>query len=241
MSLTTLVVSSVATPGVSVAMDKIGTDYYPITEMLWGPYGTPTPVDTGTPLPVQFRNTAGTAIGVSTAPVVVVPASSGVAFSVAQSGVWTVTIGQVVGVSVTNLGTQVSLSGGTATIGNVGLAPNTTGGLSVYRVITSASTNAAVVKAAAGQVFGYAAFNTQILPRYLKLFNLTSISGVTSIYTPTMTIVIPGASAGSGANVEFTNGIAFGTGICLAVTASIADSDNTAVALNDVVVNVLYK
>lgn len=269
MSLSTLVVSSVATPGVSVAVDKIGTDYYPLTEILWGPYGTPVPVDTGTPLPTQFRNASGTAIGVSTAPIVVAPASAGPVWTVAQSGAFVVSVGQIVavslaantsvlvqqggspwavslaggnvGVSVVNLGTQVSLAGGTANIGNVGMAPNTTGGLDVHRVITSASTNAAVIKAAAGQVYGYAVYSTQATPRYLKLYNLTSISASAGNYTPKMTIVVPGASAGSGANIEFVNGVAFGTGICMAITASIADNDSTVVALNDVVANILYK
>ena len=59
--------------------------------------------------------------------------------------------------------------------------------------------------------------------------------------TPVMTILVPGNTAGAGANVEFTNGIAFGTGIALAITTGVADADTGAVAANEIVVNLLYK
>jgi hypothetical protein len=267
MSQTTLVVTSVTTPGVSVVVDKIGSDYWPITEIVWGPYGTPVPVDTGTPLPTQFRNASGTAIGVSTAPIVVAPASSGVAFSVAQSGAFVVTVGQMpavsiasgasvavsqigvwavslaqgtnVGVSVVNLGTQVSLASGVANIGQVGLAPQTSGGLSVYSIITSASTNAVLIKSGVGQFFGYAFFNNTATPRYAKIYDVSITPAATD--TPKFRVIIPGASAGSGANLEIVNGAAFNLGIGLRVTTCVADNDTGATTQNDVVANVFYK
>jgi hypothetical protein len=40
--------------------------------------------------------------------------------------------------------------------------------------------------------------------------------------------------------VEFTNGIAFSTGIAITTTTGLADTDSAAVALNDLVINIFY-
>jgi hypothetical protein len=57
-----------------------------------------------------------------------------------------------------------------------------------------------------------------------------------------MTIAIPGGStAGAGSNVEFTNGIAFSSGIGITVTGAVGDTDTTAIAANEVILNLLYK
>lgn len=133
-----------------------------------------------------------------------------------------------------------ALPAGTNAIGQVGLAPQTAGGLSIARVISAASTNATSVKGSVGQVFGWFLSNTNAAPRHLKLYNKASAPTVGSD-TPVMTILIPGNTAGAGANVEFANGIAFGTGIALAITAGVGDADTGAVAANEVVVNLLYK
>lgn len=113
----------------------------------------------------------------------------------------------------------------------------TTGGHSLTRILSAATTNATSIKASAGQVYGWYLFNTSASTKFLKLYNKASAPTV-GTDTPLMTIPIP---SGSGANVEFTIGIPFATGIALAITGSIADSDTTAVALNDVVVNLLYR
>ena len=56
-----------------------------------------------------------------------------------------------------------------------------------------------------------------------------------------MTIAIPGNTAGAGANVEFTNGIAFATGIGYCITTGILDSDTGAPATGEIIINLLYK
>lgn len=132
-----------------------------------------------------------------------------------------------------------ALATGTNTIGSVGLAPRTSGGLSISRVISAATTNATSVKASAGQVFGWFASNVNAAARYLKLYNKASAPTVGSD-TPVMTILIPGNTAGAGTNIEYTNGIAFATGIALALTTGVADADTGAVAANELVVNLLY-
>lgn len=136
--------------------------------------------------------------------------------------------------------TLPAIPAGTNDIGNVGLAPRTSGGLTISRVISAASTNATSAKASAGQVFGWYLSNINAAVRYLKLYNKASAPTV-GTDTPVMTIAIPGNAAGAGATVEFTNGIAFATGIAYALTTGVADSDTGAVAANEIVVNLLLK
>lgn len=136
-----------------------------------------------------------------------------------------------------NVKNSASLPAGSNTIGGVNVVPATSGGLLINRVIAAASTNATSVKASAGQVYGWFIFNTSAATKFVKLYNKATAPTV-GTDTPVMTIPVP---AGGGANVEFTNGIAFGTGIALAMTGAVGDSDTTALSANDVVCNLLYK
>lgn len=122
-------------------------------------------------------------------------------------------------------------------IGSVGLAPQTSGGLERTTVVSAASTNATLAKASAGQVFGWYVLNNETVPIYLKLYNSATAPtpGTTTQY---MVIGIP---AGGGANVEFTNGIAFSTGIGLGITKGAATGNAEAVAAEKVIVNLLWK
>ena len=132
---------------------------------------------------------------------------------------------------------SVNTSGGLA----VTPTPHTAGGLTISRVISAASTNATSAKASVGQVFTIIAMNTNAAVRYLKLYNKASAPTV-GTDTPVMTIPIPGNTAGAGFVLDTGGmGIAFATGIALALTTGIADSDTGAVAANEIVVNILYK
>ncbi len=115
--------------------------------------------------------------------------------------------------------------------------PHTAGGLSVYRVVSAATTNAAIIKASAGQVFGWYIYNSNAAARKVILYNSATAPtvGTTAAF---MTIVIPG---GSGANVEYTNGIAFSAGISIGTSTGLADTDATAVAATDLIINIMYK
>ena len=121
-------------------------------------------------------------------------------------------------------------------IGASSVAPRTSGGLSVNRLVSAATTNATVVKASAGQVYGWYLSNTNASPRYVKVYNKATAPTV-GTDTPTLTLLVP---AGGAANCEFTNGIAFATGIGFATTTAAADADTGAVAAGEVVVNLLY-
>jgi hypothetical protein len=130
-----------------------------------------------------------------------------------------------------------ALPAGTNVIGNIGLDARTTGGLSIRRVMSAASTNATSVKASAGQVYGWYFYNSNAAVRYLKLYDKASAPTV-GTDTPVMTIAIPGGAA---ANVAIPHGIAFATGIALALTTGVADADTGAVAATELVVNLLWK
>lgn len=154
-----------------------------------------------------------------------------------QSGAWNIsTVTTVTTVSAVTAITN-ALPAGTNTIGSVGLAPQTSGGLLISRTISAATTNATSAKASAGQVFGWYLSNANASTRFFKLYNKASAPTV-GTDTPVMTIPIPG---GSGANVEFANGIAFATGIAYALTTGVADADTAAVAANEIVINLLYR
>lgn len=114
--------------------------------------------------------------------------------------------------------------------------PTTSGGYSVSRLLSAATTNATSVKASAGQVYGFYLFNSAAYTVFLKLYNKASAPTV-GTDTPFMTIPVP---AGGGAVADWDSGIALGTGIAFAITKLVADADTTAVAANDLVVNLLY-
>lgn len=118
--------------------------------------------------------------------------------------------------------------------------PGTTGGCLIQRVLSAATTNATSVKASAGQVYGMYAHNINASPRFLKLYNKAS-SPTVGTDTPVMTLPIPGNANGAGFVLPLDNGVTFSTGIALAITGAVTDADTTAIAANDVVVNLFYK
>jgi hypothetical protein len=115
----------------------------------------------------------------------------------------------------------------------------TSGGSSVSKTISAATTNATSVKASAGQVWGIVATNVNANPRFLKLYNKASAPTV-GTDVPTHTYLIPGNTVGAGISVFMGEGSAFSTGIALAITGAVADNDTTAVAANEIVVNLRY-
>jgi hypothetical protein len=129
-----------------------------------------------------------------------------------------------------------SISAGTNTIGDVGIKPRTSGGLTIFRSIDLDETEEEV-KATAGQVFGWYIFNAAATTHYVKFYNATTANVTVGTTTPVLTIPVP---AGSAANVFSEIGIAFGTAITAAATTGVADNDTGAPAANAVVVNVFY-
>lgn len=116
----------------------------------------------------------------------------------------------------------------------VDLAPTTAGGLSTARTLSLGVTGW-VVKASAGQWYGYYMANTSAALRYVKVYDIATAPDATA--TPIETLAIP---AGSAANLSIAEGIQFSNGIALRCTTGVADNDIGAPAANDVIVNVRY-
>lgn len=131
----------------------------------------------------------------------------------------------------------VGLRSGTNVAGYFGLEPRTSGGYSISRKISAATTNATSAKASAGQVFGWSIWNTNASERFFKLYNKASAPTV-GTDTPVITV---GLIADASVHIEFATGIEFDTGIGFALTTGVADADTGAVAANEIVVNLFYK
>lgn len=121
------------------------------------------------------------------------------------------------------------------------LAPTTSGGCTMSSTLSSASSNTATsVKGSAGQLYGIYVSNTNASPRWLKFYN-TSSTPTAGSGTPVLRLLIPGNTSGVAGAFEFSNGVAFSSGIGFTITGAVADNDTTAISANEVIVNVLYK
>jgi hypothetical protein len=128
-----------------------------------------------------------------------------------------------------------SISAGTNAIGNVGVVPRTTGGLTTFHLVSAGSTNATSVKASAGQLFGWYIYNSNAAARKVAFHNTagTPTAGASVFFS----VVIPPTSA---ANVFSEIGIAFGTGIGITTVTELTDAGGTGVAASDLIINLFY-
>lgn len=115
------------------------------------------------------------------------------------------------------------------------LKPTTAGGLTTYHLVSAGSTNATNIKASAGQLYGWYIYNSNAAARKVAFHNTagTPTAGA-SVY---FSVMLP---PGSAANVFSETGMAFSTGIAITTVTEIADSGNTAVAANDLIINLWY-
>lgn len=104
-------------------------------------------------------------------------------------------------------------------------------------VNSGASTNATSVKASAGTVWNIVCSNANAAARYVKFYNL-AVAPTVGTSVPAFTIAIP--ASGTVVVSGGANGIRFGTGIALAITTGVADSDTAAVAANEIKVATSY-
>jgi hypothetical protein len=128
-----------------------------------------------------------------------------------------------------------SIGASTNLIGDVGIKPRTTGGLTTYHLIGAASTNATVVKNSAGQLFGWYLYNGGAAALKVAFHNASSAptAGASVFFT----IMVP---PGAAANAFTEIGIAFSTGISITTVTGIADSNNTAIAASELMINLFY-
>ena len=121
----------------------------------------------------------------------------------------------------------------------VSVGVQTTGGCTIHRLLSAATTNATSVKASAGTVYGVFAINLNAAVRYLKFYNSASAPTPGS-GTPVMTLPIPASTTGAGFWIAVPQGIAFATGIAYDTTTGVADNDTGAVAANEIILHILY-
>jgi hypothetical protein len=114
-----------------------------------------------------------------------------------------------------------------------------TNGTTPYKLISTTSTNANVVKASAGNLYSIVAIGLTSTVRYLKFYNKATAPTVgTDI--PVMTIPVPANTQGAGVSIPFSVGVNFPLGIALAITTGSADNDAVAIVAGDVIVNLTY-
>lgn len=141
--------------------------------------------------------------------------------AVTQSGTWTVQPGNTANTTAWLVTSQ----------------PSTSGGLTSARLVSAASTNATSLKASAGQLYNLQSFNLSTSNKFVKFYNKASAPTV-GTDTPVQTYLVP---PGGGIVLEWSNGLAFATGIAYAVTGAYTDADTTAVNAGDVLLNLGYK
>ena len=130
---------------------------------------------------------------------------------------------------------------GCAAASTVSLVPATSGGVSLGHLVAAASNNATSLKGSAGQLYGASVYNNTTYPVYSKFCNKatactcgTNSGGDTILYTVA-------AQAGTEREIHTEEGIAFSTGIAYCVVKGMSDTDNTSLAANDAVIDLLYK
>jgi hypothetical protein len=130
---------------------------------------------------------------------------------------------------------------GTNAIGNVGIVPRTSGGMTPFRSL-DIDESEEEIKATAGQLFSITAFNTTAAPLYLKFYNATAANVTVGTTTPVLTFLVPGNADSDGAGFIWNNdiGFAFGTAITVACTTAVADADTGAPGANACLINVGY-
>lgn len=118
----------------------------------------------------------------------------------------------------------------------------TSQGLRTSYTASTASSNATLVKATAGNIYHISAVNVTATVYYLKLYNLTTNSGSPCASSSGFveTIPIPASTAGAGIQRATIQGQGFSTGIVFCITGGPGQTDNTSAATG-VHVAVLYR
>ena len=115
----------------------------------------------------------------------------------------------------------------------------TAGGLSTLRRVATADTNAAIVKAAPGRVYGYVIANASAAAKFVRLYNKATLPAPAADSALIVrSIMIP---AGGVVSYHAPAGLAgFAAGIGIAATGAIADNDATALAAADLLIQIDY-
>lgn len=116
--------------------------------------------------------------------------------------------------------------------------PSTIGGSVVTPYLSAASTNATLIKTGASTLLALWVSNTSSSVRYVKLYNKATVP-VVGTDVPVIILAVPANYIGD-LNIG-TYGIAFSLGMGFGIVGGAPNNDTTAVGLNDVCLNVIYK
>lgn len=116
------------------------------------------------------------------------------------------------------------------------IAEAATGGATMWYTASAAGTNPTTIKSGPGKVTGWYIYNSNGTARKVAFHNTAGPpSAGISVY---FSIPIPALSA---ANCPFPAGIDFPAGISITTTTGLNTGDSGSVALNDLIINILYK
>lgn len=204
----------------------IETDVNRVALATGGDAAAPAPVTTSNPLPVAL-SAGGVSQTVTAAPAdatanASVNGARVLSFGLVFNGTsWDRQRGDTVGTDV------------------VQAARATAGGVTQFRRLATADTNLAAVKASAGRVYGYVISNQSAAAKFVRLYNKASAPVIASDNALILrTIMIP---AGGIAAYHVGMGLGgFTSGIAISATGAIGDTDTTALAANDLVIQIDY-
>lgn len=107
-----------------------------------------------------------------------------------------------------------------------------------HRKLSLATTNLTSVVAGRTRLHTLCLQGTTAAIKYVKIYDKAT-APVLATDVPKLTLVVP--ASGQMINPEFGFGIPFDNGIAYAITGAVGDTDATAVAANDVVMNMGYR
>lgn len=154
-----------------------------------------------------------------------------------SGGATLVNIAGLNGATGCNVGSGVASGSLRVVLANESFGPQTSGGLTMYKLITAGSLNAGVPKASAGQVYAISVQNTNAAWRYLKFYNKATTASVGSD-TPVWVVAVP---PNASVFEQFPFGLAFSTGIAIGTTTGSADNDNNAITAGDLIIGIASK
>lgn len=108
---------------------------------------------------------------------------------------------------------------------------------STYTLNSAATTNANVVKATPGNVWGISIINTSAAAKFVRLYDKATAPTVGTDIAYRVIAV----AANSSTRVDFANGDSYAAGIGIAITNLIAHNDATAIAANNVQLAITYE
>ncbi len=131
---------------------------------------------------------------------------------------------------------DVTLTAGSALVGDVGLGVRTSGGLTPFKSLDIDETEEQV-KGSEGQLYWYHFDNGATTKRYLKFYDDTAANVVVGTTVPVLTLPLPKESSG---HVPIPQGFKFSKAITVACTTGRADNDTGAPGENEVAINLGY-